>query len=95
MVHSRGIGCLTDFWLETMFHLANGPSKADVNQMLLYGQAYGAARVILVYPWHEAVGEQGTHRRWTVTGPVYDFETATVNVGYPAQVPQDLRGLFE
>ena len=75
--------------------LGDGPSKADVNQMLVYGQAYGAERVILVYPWHEAVGEQGTHRRWTVTGPGYDFETATVNVGQPAQVPQSLRGLFE
>ena len=75
--------------------LGDAPSKADVHQMLVYGQAYGAERVILVYPWHEAVGEQGTHRRWTVTGPGYDFETATVNVGHPAQVPQSLRGLFE
>ncbi len=75
--------------------LDDAPSRADVNQMLVYGQAYGAARVILVYPWHEGVGEQGIHRRWTVTGPGYDFETATVNVGQPAQVPQSLRGLFD
>ena len=75
--------------------LDDAPSKADVHQMLVYGQAYGAARVILVYPWHEAVGEQGIHQRWTVTGPGYHFETATVNVGHPAQVPQSLRGLFE
>ena len=74
--------------------LGDGPKREDVNQMLVYGQAYGAERVILVYPWHEAVGEQGTHRRWTVTGPGYDFETATVDVGHPAQVPQSLRGLF-
>ena len=73
----------------------DAPSRADVNQMLVYGQAYGAARVILVYPWHEAVGERGIHRRWTVTGPGYDFETVTVNVGQPAQVPQSLRGLFD
>ncbi|MYI47378.1 MAG: restriction endonuclease [Gemmatimonadetes bacterium] len=75
--------------------LGDGPKREDVNQMLVYGQAYGAERVILVYPWHEAVGEKGTHRRWTVTGPGYDFETATVDVGHPAQVPQSLRGLFE
>lgn len=75
--------------------LGDGPEGDDVRQMLLYGQAYGAERVILVYPWHEAVGEQGIHRRWTVTGPGYDFETATVDVGHPAQMPQSLRGLFE
>lgn len=75
--------------------LDDGPSRDDVNQMLVYGQAYGAERVILIYPWHEGVGEQGIHRRWTVTGAGYDFETATVNVGQPAQVPQSLGGLFE
>ena len=56
--------------------LDGGPEREDVSQMLLYGQAYGAERVILIYPWHEGVGEEGTHRRWTVTGPGYDFETA-------------------
>lgn len=74
---------------------ADGPDRDDVNQMLVYGQAYKAKRVVLVYPWHEAVGEQGIHQRWTVTGPGYDFETATVDVGHPAQVPQSLRRLFE
>ncbi len=75
--------------------LHDQPNRDDVNQMLLYGQAYGAERVVLVYPWHEAVGEQGIHRRWTVTGPGYDFETATVDVGRPDEVPQRLRRLFE
>ena len=75
--------------------LVDAPIPEDVNQMLVYGQAYGAERVILIYPWHEGVGKQGIHRRWTVTGPGYDFETATVNVGHPAQVPQSLLGLFE
>ena len=79
----------------TWKRLDDGPNRDDVHQMLVYGQAFGAERVILVYPWHEAVGEQGIHRRWTVTGPGYDFETATVNVGHPAQVPQSLRALFE
>ena len=62
--------------------------------MLVYGQAYRAKRVILIYPWHEAVGDEGLHRRWTVTGPGYSFETATVNVGRPSEVRQSLRGLF-
>ena len=74
---------------------ADGPSRADVNQMLVYGQAYKATRVILVYPWHEAIGGEGTHRRWTVTGPGYDFETATVNVGAPQEVHGTLRELFD
>ena len=90
-VHGQPVVVLDTKWKR----LGDGPSRDDVNQMLVYGQAYGAERVILVYPWHEAVGEQGTHRRWTVTGPGYDFETATVDVGHPAQVPQSLRGLFE
>ena len=75
--------------------LDDGLDRDDVNQMLVYGQAYGAERVILIYSWHEGVGEEGIHRRWTVTGPGYAFETATVNVGHPAQVPQSLHGLFE
>ena len=90
-VHDQPVVVLDTKWKR----LDNGPIRDDVTQMLLYGQAYGAERVILIYPWHEGVGEQGIHRRWTVTGPGYDFETATVNVGHPAHVPQSLRALFE
>ena len=74
---------------------ADGPSRADVYQMLVYGQAYGAERVILIYPWHETIGAEGVHRRWTVTGAGYGFEVATVNVGRPDEVQRSLRGLFE
>ena len=76
-------------------HPAHAPSRDDVDQMLVYGQAYGAERVVLIYPWHENVGSEGVHRRWTVTGPGYGFETATVNVGRPGEVQRTLRGLFE
>ena len=72
----------------------DGPSRADETQVLVYVQAYGAERVVLLYPWHEAVGVEGTHRRWTVTGASYGLETATVNVGRPAGVRRTLRGLF-
>ena len=71
------------------------PDRADVHQMLVYGQAYGAERVILIYPWHEDVGSEGINRRWTVTGAGYGFEVATVNVGQPREVQRSLRGLFE
>ena len=73
----------------------DGPRKDDVNQMLVYGQAYAAERVILIYPWHETIGAEGIHRRWTVTGAGYAFEVATVNVGRPDEVQRSLSRLFE
>lgn len=81
--------------LDTKWKNSSGaPSKSDTFQMLAYGQAYRAKRVILVYPWHRGIGDEGIHRRWTVTGADYRFETATVNVGRPETVPQRLLGLF-
>ena len=74
---------------------ADGPNRADVSQMLVYGQAYRATRVVLLYPWHEMIGEEGIHQRWTVAGAGYGFETATVNVGRPDEVQRSLRRLFE
>ena len=73
---------------------AGAPSKADTWQMLVYGQAYRAKRVILVYPWHRRIGDEGIHRRWTVTGADYRLETATIDVGRPETVPQSLLKLF-
>ena len=73
---------------------AGAPSKSDTFQMLAYGQAYRAKRVILVYPWHSGIGDERIHRQWTVTGADYSFETATVNVGRPETVPQRLLGLL-
>ena len=73
---------------------AGAPSKSDTLQMLVYGQAYRAKRVILVYPWHRGIGDKETHRRWTVTGADYRLETTTVDVGCPETVPQSLLGLF-
>ncbi len=73
---------------------AGAPGKGDTFQMLAYGQAYRAKRVILVYPWHSGIGDEGINRRWTVTGADYRLETATVDVGRPETVPQSLLGLF-
>ncbi len=75
-------------------HPADEPSKADTWQMLVYGQAYRAKRVILVYPWRAGIGGEGVYRRWTVTGADYRLETATIDVGRPETVPQRLLGLF-
>ena len=89
-VHNRPV-VLDTKWKQP----THAPDRADVHQMLVYGQAYGAERVILIYPWHEDVGSEGIHRRWTVTGAGYGFEVATVNVGQPREVQRSLRGLFE
>ena len=91
-VHSRPV-VLDTKWKR--LRPTDGPRKEDVYQMLVYGQAYGAERVILIYPWHEPLGTEGTYRRWTVTGAGYRFEVATVNVGRPGEVQRSLRALFE
>ena len=81
--------------LDTKWKNPSGaPSKSDTFQMLAYGQAYRAQRVILVYPWHRGIGDKGIHGRWTVTGANYRLEIATVDVGRPETVPQSLLGLF-
>ncbi len=76
-------------------HPEQAPSRADAIQMLVYGQAYDAERVVLIYPWREPIGAEGIHRRWTVTGAGYRFETATVNMGRPDEVQRSLRRLFD
>lgn len=73
---------------------AGAPGKGDAFQMLAYGLAYRAKRVILVYPWHREIGDEGIHQRWTVTGADYPLEIATVDVGRPETVPESLLGLF-
>ena len=45
-----------------------GVEQADVYQMLAYGRAYGARRLVLVYPWHEGLGETGVCRCWWAPG---------------------------
>ena len=67
-----------------------GVSQADVYQMLAYSQAYDATRLVLLYPWHEKLGEPGIHRRWTVSGTDIPFEIASVDVRKSADVPRAL-----
>ncbi len=71
-----------------------GVSQADVYQMLAYSQAYDACRLVLLYPWHEKLGEPGIHRRWTVSGTDIPFEIASVDVSNHADVPQRLGELL-
>ena len=36
-----------------------GVEQSDIYQMLAYARAYGAGRLILLYPWHKALGKRG------------------------------------
>ena len=67
-----------------------GVSQADIYQMLAYAQAYEAERVILLYPWHEGLGDQGVLRRWKISGTDIPLVIATVDVSQPDRVPQEL-----
>ncbi|MCY4127731.1 MAG: restriction endonuclease [Gammaproteobacteria bacterium] len=71
-----------------------GVSQSDVYQMLAYSQAYDATRLVLLYPWHEKLGEPGIHRRWTVSGTDVPFEIASVDVSKYADVPHALGELL-
>ena len=70
--------------------------KDDVYQMLAYAGAYRAKRVILLYPWHEALGEDAREvmANWSAPAPAGEripFDVATVDVGNPKTVPDALR----
>lgn len=67
-----------------------GVSQGDVYQMLNYGQAYDAPRLVLLYPWHSGLTE-GINRKWTVVGTNRRLDVATVDVGEPSGVIGALR----
>ena len=67
-----------------------GVEESDVYQMLAYARAYGAARLVLLYPWdHEMREAEGVIRAWTVAAADSrtDFncrlDIATIDVGRP------------
>ena len=69
-----------------------GVRESDVYQMLVYAGAHNARRVILLYPWHQALGLGIA--RWSAQGPAGEripFDIATVDVGHPETVPDALR----
>ena len=68
-----------------------GVDQSDVYQMLAYAHAYHAARLVLVYPWHAALGTPGVIRTWRVRGTDRTLDVATVDVGQPATVVDALR----
>ena len=46
-----------------------GVASSDVYQMLAYARAYGAERLILLYPWHEELSGKELQRTWLVAEP--------------------------
>ena len=69
-----------------------GVAPGDIYQMLAYGRAYGAARVILLYPWHSDIGDDtGVVRQWTSAGAdSLRLDIATVDLARPKDVPDIL-----
>ena len=67
-----------------------GVVQDDVYQVLVYGQAYGAERLVLLYPWLPGL-KKGVNRSWRVQGTQTRFDVATVDVGQPASVACALR----
>ena len=80
-----------------------GVAQSDVYQMLAYARAYGAGRLILLYPWHKELGEheasdkEGILRTWKVaeTGlaTVCRLDVAVVDVGRPGTVAGALQAI--
>ena len=74
---------------------AFGVAHSDVYQMLAYGRAYGAKRLVLLYPWHRGLPEPGVCARWRVAGTPTVFDVACVDVGRPEGVQRTLRGIMD
>ena len=72
-----------------------GVSQADVYQMLAYGHAYEARRLVLLYPWHEGLAGTGVLRRWRAPRTEMVLEVATVDVGRPETVAATLREIVD
>ena len=80
-----------------------GVAQSDVYQMLAYARAYGAGRLILLYPWHRELGEpeapdnKGILRTWKVaeTGlaTACRLDVAVVDVGRPDTVAGALQAV--
>ena len=76
-----------------------GVVSSDVYQMLAYARAYGARRLILLYPWHKKLDKKGGLRTWKVaeTNPATAcrLDVAVVDVGCPDTVAVALRAIVD
>ena len=67
-----------------------GVASSDVYQMLVYGQAYDAKRLVLLYPWLPGLAK-GVNKSWRVQGTQTRLDVAAVDVGNPSGVASALR----
>jgi len=72
-----------------------GISQADVYQILAYGHAYNAKRLILLYPWHQGIKLHGVQKRLDVHGTSMVLDVATIHVGAPQDVPKNLKEMYD
>ena len=79
--------------VETLGVETLGVAQSDVYQMLAYAQAYGASRLILLYPWTRGLPPEGRAREWTVAGTDIPLEVVTIDVGRPDTTADALRRL--
>lgn len=70
-----------------------GVSQADVYQMMAYGRLYGCAQLMLLYPHHGGLFEDGETGRYRVTGCADELVTATIDVGRRDGLEQRLADL--
>ena len=76
-----------------------GVAQSDVYQMLAYARAYGAKRLILLYPWHKKLDNKGVLRTWKVAetriATACRLDVAVVDVGCPGAVADALRAIVD
>lgn len=73
-----------------------GVEQGDVYQMLAYSRAWGATRLILLYPWRKETSDKdGPLRQWTVAHSNCALDIATVDVGAPDKVVATLRDIVD
>ena len=66
--------------------------SADIYQMQAYAHAYGAARLVLLYPWLQEVADRpGVARHWRISGTRRILDVATVDIGCPEGFAESLR----
>ena len=69
-----------------------GIASSDIYQMAVYGDAYRAKRVVLIYPWQaDADCRPGIVRNWTIRGTGRPLAVSAVDVGRPDEVVESLR----
>lgn len=71
-----------------------GVSQSDVYQMLAYAHAYGARRLILLYPWHDKLDGCGKHVSWRITGSESVLEAASVDICHANDVIVQLKAIL-